>query len=185
MGVTIGYNGDTIASMNASGSKTLLTSGKYCEGNIEVTYQESTVSLPNYRKYEGTIDADTDGANTKTLILTSADIAAHYSDSTFKVAVYFTPDPEAANTIIQVTGYNISKQEPYRGTGNASSYQYTYREGSVGSFSTNHITIPVNSSSIDNYVGRIQCDAEGHLYIMTGSGSYGVRRGGYVVEITW
>lgn len=183
MGVTIGYNGNAIASMNASGSKTLLTSGKYCEDNISVYYQGEI--MPNYRKLEGTIQTDTDGANTTALILTSADIAAHYADSTFKVAIYFSPSTETANTILQVTGYNVPNQEPYRSTVTTNSYQYTYREGTIGSYSCNKIEIPVNSSSGDNYVGRIICDAQGHLYMMTGSGSYGVRSGSYVVELTW
>lgn len=36
--VTLTYKGDTIAEMNASGSKTLKTAGKYCEGDIGVSY---------------------------------------------------------------------------------------------------------------------------------------------------
>ena len=36
--VTLTYKGSTIAEMNATGSKTLKTSGKYCEGDIGVSY---------------------------------------------------------------------------------------------------------------------------------------------------
>lgn len=36
--VTLTYKGSTIAEMNASGSKTLKTSGKYCEGDIGISY---------------------------------------------------------------------------------------------------------------------------------------------------
>ena len=36
--VTLTYKGSTIAEMNATGSKTLKTSGKYCEGDIVVSY---------------------------------------------------------------------------------------------------------------------------------------------------
>lgn len=39
--VTITYDGETIAEMSASGSKTLLTAGKYCDDDIEVTYVKS------------------------------------------------------------------------------------------------------------------------------------------------
>lgn len=35
--VTLTYKGSTIAEMNASGSKTLKTAGKYCEGDIGVS----------------------------------------------------------------------------------------------------------------------------------------------------
>ena len=36
--ITINYKGTSIATMDASGTKTLLTSGKYCEDDIEVVY---------------------------------------------------------------------------------------------------------------------------------------------------
>ena len=36
--VTINYKGSSIATMDASGTKTLLTEGKYCEDDIEVVY---------------------------------------------------------------------------------------------------------------------------------------------------
>ena len=36
--VTLTYKGSTIAEMNATGTKTLKTSGKYCEGDIGVSY---------------------------------------------------------------------------------------------------------------------------------------------------
>lgn len=36
--VTLTYKGSTIAEINASGSKTLKTAGKYCEGDIGVSY---------------------------------------------------------------------------------------------------------------------------------------------------
>lgn len=38
--VDIKYKGSSIATMNASGTKTLQASGKYCEGNIEVVYAD-------------------------------------------------------------------------------------------------------------------------------------------------
>lgn len=45
MGVAIKYKGSTIASMNADGTKTLKTAGKYCEGDIGVEYTAPTPSL--------------------------------------------------------------------------------------------------------------------------------------------
>ena len=36
--VTLTYNGNTIAEMSATGTKTLKTAGKYCEGDIGVNY---------------------------------------------------------------------------------------------------------------------------------------------------
>lgn len=36
--ITISYKGNSIATMDASGTKTLLTEGKYCEDDIEIAY---------------------------------------------------------------------------------------------------------------------------------------------------
>ena len=38
--ITISYKGSSIATMDASGTKTLLTEGKYCEDDIEVVYDK-------------------------------------------------------------------------------------------------------------------------------------------------
>ena len=43
-GVIVNYNNNALTSMSSSGTKTLLTSGKYCEGNFEVVYSEPTTS---------------------------------------------------------------------------------------------------------------------------------------------
>lgn len=47
--VNINYKGSTIATMDASGTKTLQTSGKYCEGNVEVVYTRPTLPTPTYQ----------------------------------------------------------------------------------------------------------------------------------------
>ena len=85
MGVTIEYKGNTIATMNESGSKSLLTAGKYCEGNIGVSYQESAADPVPCKSFTATITAD---QTTKTY-LTPADndIVSHRTDANFWVAV--------------------------------------------------------------------------------------------------
>lgn len=184
MGVIVRYKGNTIADMTDSANKTLLTSGKYCEDDISLQYQAEEV--PNYRKYEGTINSDVVGSSAKALLLTSEEIAQHYADTDFKCSVSFAPNPEAAYSVIQVTGYNVANREPYRASAAADSMQYTYREGAtIGAFTTNHITLPVSSTAPDGYVGRIICDASGHLYVMSGSANYGIRKGTFIAEISW
>ena len=41
--VTISYKGAAIAALDAAGTKTLLTAGKYCEGDLTVAYDKPTV----------------------------------------------------------------------------------------------------------------------------------------------
>jgi hypothetical protein len=45
--VTINYKGSPIATMDASGLRTLLTQGKYLEDDIEIVYQRPSQSAPN------------------------------------------------------------------------------------------------------------------------------------------
>ena len=45
--VAINYKGSSIASMDASGTKTLLTQGKYCEDDIEVVYTRPSAPSPS------------------------------------------------------------------------------------------------------------------------------------------
>lgn len=59
--ITVSYKGSTIATMEASGTKTLLTNGKYCEDDITLTYVKSgggaTVAPlkdVNFIDYDGT-----------------------------------------------------------------------------------------------------------------------------------
>lgn len=45
--ITINYKGNAIATMDASGTKKLLTDGKYCEDDIEVVYVKPGGGTPN------------------------------------------------------------------------------------------------------------------------------------------
>ena len=38
--ITVNYKGSPITTMDASGTKTLLTEGKYCEDDIEIVYSD-------------------------------------------------------------------------------------------------------------------------------------------------
>ena len=187
MGVTIGYNGDTIAGMSASGTKTLLTAGKYCADDITVAYQDDGGEpMPNYRRIEGTISDNIVGSNTVALLLTSDVLAAHWNDASLRVTINFTPNPNAAYAIIRCSGYNTANSEPYNGSHVNGTMQYTYRQASsIGSFNGGAIPLAVSDAAETKYVGRIVVDAQGHLYLRPGSDNYGFRKGTYVAEISW
>lgn len=95
--VTIKYKDSTIAEFNESGSKTLGTKGKYCEGDIVVNYIR-----PDVAEGDGTGDEEVVQANYKQFSFTSAsavaakyttvvsgdpDVAEHYADSTALVTI--------------------------------------------------------------------------------------------------
>ena len=83
--ITLTYKGNTIAEISDSGSKTLQTEGKYCEGNIGLTYVKPSGgnSFP-VKKIKGltnlfrgttwdstTVEIDFDGADINTSISTT------------------------------------------------------------------------------------------------------------------
>lgn len=65
--ITLSYKGSTIATLSASGSKTIQTAGKYCEGDIGLAYVKSPGQTPgdpvtyykNYLRSSGTQYIDT------------------------------------------------------------------------------------------------------------------------------
>jgi hypothetical protein len=61
--VSIRYKGAEIAALDDSGTKTLLTQGKYCEGDIEVAYTKpsgGTFEVDEVREYTQMEDWSTD-----------------------------------------------------------------------------------------------------------------------------
>lgn len=148
----------------------------------------STGELPNYRKYTVTLASDVVGTDEKALLLTDSIIAQHYADDSFKIEVRLIPATTQAYSVIEVTAYNIPEQEPYRtgGTGSVR-YQYTTRIGSTdGVISTNIVKFPISNTGIGiGTPGRVLVDVSGNLYLISGSTSYAIRAGTYVVEIFW
>lgn len=70
--VSISYKGAEIASLDASGTKRLLTSGKYCEDDIEVAYTkpsggggEQTISFLDWENYTAGTGGGFNPSNTR------------------------------------------------------------------------------------------------------------------------
>lgn len=64
MGVTVSYKGETIASMNTGGTKTLKTAGKFCEGDITLGYVPDSPTLISKTITEnGVYNASSDNAD--------------------------------------------------------------------------------------------------------------------------
>ena len=85
MSVAIGYNGYKIAELTESGGVTLATSGKYCQGNVEVHYEARS------RSYEITLPKSTGWTLLAEL---DEDVLAHINDPTLVVTLINTDEYE-------------------------------------------------------------------------------------------
>ena len=86
--INITYKGNTIATMDASGQKTLLTEGKYCEDNIGITYARPAVGVTNLVQGTFTTGSTRGVADTITI---------PYSGSGYPIAIMVYVDGGAYN----------------------------------------------------------------------------------------
>lgn len=68
--VTIKYNGSAIAEMSETGSKTLKTSGNFCEGNFDVEYIAKETGLANAKRWDITITSGVPASGAELILLT-------------------------------------------------------------------------------------------------------------------
>lgn len=94
--VTISYKGSEIASMSATGTKTLLTEAKYCEDDITVAYTKPSAPSPTYQAKTNitpTTSSQTITADVGYDALSSVQINAMPSGSASTPATTITANP--------------------------------------------------------------------------------------------
>lgn len=88
--VTIWYEGSTIAELNASGTKTLSTSGKYCEGDIVVEYakpEAEAEETANVKRWDITVSNGVPSSGAFLTLLTDPWLAANRSNPNLCVLI--------------------------------------------------------------------------------------------------
>lgn len=171
--VTINYKGSKIAELTERGSKTLKTSSKYCEGDIEVNY------TPNSRTYEITL-AKLSGW----ILLTTldADVLEHINDSHLVVS------------LANVSGYEyefysgslyICSNTPWGYQGSWPAYGLSCRASSETACQTSYIYYPANKTTSEEGIGgqgifRIK----GSDYYLKPTDGF-IRAGTYRLTFTW
>lgn len=94
--ITITYKGSEIASLSDTGTKNLLTSGKYCEGDITVAYTKPSAPSPTYQaktNISPTTSSQTITADAGYDALSSVQINAMPSGSASTPATTITANP--------------------------------------------------------------------------------------------
>ena len=97
--VTISYKGSQIASMDASGTKTLLTEGKYCEDDITIQYTKYSPEV-----YAGEHHQPAPSGYTVTVSLTNPSGVAHFGTVSIDTADSSWYADEALGNINSPTG---------------------------------------------------------------------------------
>lgn len=181
--VEIKYKDAVIATLNETGTKTLKTSGKYCEDDITVSYTKSAVPAEtNYRHYEYDNPAAVSGSgNYVTIIAGDEQLASIREEES--LIVIFRAAGEAACTKSGV-GTNMSKLLPiYNSDIHCQAVNRLKSDGSIAAAS---ITQAVNDdTNISAGSGRIYITPEGDLRIYGNTNSYPILAGKVIVEVIW
>lgn len=98
--ITIGYKGNTIATMDASGVKTLETEGKYCEDDITVSYAKPASDTYSYLGKNPVKIADYPA---QTVALEDTDFAT-WTPSTTYTTIYASSN--AGTAVLDLANYN-------------------------------------------------------------------------------
>lgn len=147
--VTIKYKDNVIAEIDGKGSKTLNTSGCYCEGNVAIEY------APRSRTYEVTLAKSSGGVLLTTL---DEDVLAHINDENFTVLLTNTSPFEyvwySGNTYF-CGNKKIGTYQTY------TQYGLCHRHNSETVTAAGFIVLPANNTSPDNLTNN----AMGLFYI--------------------
>lgn len=172
--VTVKYNGQSIAALDGTGSKTLKTGGTYCEGDIEVDY------APRCRSYELTLPVS-DGW---TLLATlDEDVLEHINDDTFAVMLHRMGDWEYV--FYQGTFYVCGNNQVGVHTNGRIMYGYANRMTGETITSAGYIFAPANNASrtvVDGCLGQFLLEGDKY-YLRPENG--GIAAGTYRLVFTW
>lgn len=182
--VSIKYKSNVIAEMSEEGTKTLKTSGCYCEGDIEVAYSPSSSggggsTETNHRIYEITL-AKASGW----VLLTKLDddVLTHINDASF--AVSLTPISSYVYEFYAGSIY-IASNTPWGYSGSYPAYGLASREASATSCQTHYIYYPPNNTGTNTGIGgggMFRIDGSNY-YLMPGDGF--IKGGTYRLVFTW
>ena len=180
--VTVKYKGNTIAEMDDSGTKTLKTSGKYCEGDISVTYAVKETGLENVRRWDVTIGAVADTETTAYFFTWDEWLGANRDNPNLCIAILpkFTIKKDTSKEGVSgiYLASNMAIMQNGSGVNQKSLSAYVNKDGVI----VPRMRTPQLAGWGEN-IGDICVTPSGALYAMVAN-SYPLAQGDYVV-IAW
>ena len=207
MSVNIKYRGSTIAEITDNATKTLLTAGKYCDGNVDVVVDgqnldtsDATATPANIeygktayadgkkltgtlrrKEYTGNIVTTVVGSNAYAVLAQDELLTVIRNEELLFVRVDFDIQP-TAYTILKSWGAN-SLNLVMPNTGDR--YQLVVRYDANAGYSNSNVDVPVNTNSPTS-VGCLQITENGELRCYSNSSSnYAIRPCAYKVVVEW
>lgn len=205
MSATVKYKGVPIAEITGAGTKTLKTSGKYCEADFVVDVQsldtsDATATPANIeygitayadgkkltgtlrrKEYTGNIVSTVVGANAYAVLAQDELLAAIRNEELLFVRVEFD---------VVATAYTIVKNwcsNSANGVipGSQNQYQHVVRYDANAQYNNQYIDVPVNTNSPIS-VGCVQITENGELRCYSNSATnYSIRPCTYKVVVEW
>lgn len=181
--VTVKYKGNVIAEMSEESTKTLKTSGKYCEGDISVSYTppagsgeteevRSKVYTFTLAKKSGWVE----------LVTLDADVLAHINDATLKVMLCIND----AYSYVNYSGCcYVATNTAFAKSSSYPVYGYAHRQAAETTNQNTNIFYPANNTGTSESLGgngifRVNGSK---YYIKPGDGY--IRNGTYTLVFTW
>lgn len=171
--VSISYKGNTIATMDNTGSKTLQTAGTYCEGDISVSY------APRSRTYEITLQKSSGDV---LLLELDDDVLTHINE------------PGMVVSLLNVSGYKfesysvallIVSNTPFAMYGESPVYGITVRQANATATTIGRVTCPANNTDVN--IANINIAwfrLDGRNYYVTPADGF-IRYGTYRLTFAW
>lgn len=178
--VEIKYKGASIAALNASGTKTLKTAGKYCESDITVSYTKSAET--NHRRYEYDNPSAVSGrGNYITVVSGDETLKRVRSLDTLLVVCRMAGTVSCVKSCL---GMNVIGTYPIANF--ITNCQSVIRYNASGGVSENNTVNAVDDDTdITVGSGRIYITPEGDLRIYGNTNAYPILAGKVVVEVIW
>lgn len=181
--VELKYKGAVIATLDETGTKTLKTSGKYCEDDITVSYTKSAAPVEtNYRRYEYDNPSAVSGSGNYITVVSGDDTLKRVrSLDTLLVVCRMSGTVSCVKSCLgtnKLNAYPISNAN--------TKCQSVIRYNTDGVINGNNTVNAVDDdTNLTVGSGRIYITPEGDLRIYGNTTSYPILAGKVIAEVIW